>query len=132
MIGLRKLVLNVRLGAFLGLKALPFMGNNLKICFLFVYLLYKEGYILGFMFKENILKKYYFDIFLKYKGQGICVIKNIDMISKPGQRVYIKASSLYKINGDSGIFLMYTSKGFITDSEARALNVGGELVCSVF
>jgi len=53
-------------------------------------------------------------------------------ISKPGQRIYVKSSSLKKVNGGLGIALISTPKGIISGEEAKKMNVGGELLCEIF
>ena len=68
---------------------------------------------------------------LKY-NQGNPVIKEITRISKPGRRVYTKADSIPKIQNGLGIAIMSTSKGVMTDSDARKQNIGGEILCRVF
>lgn len=53
-------------------------------------------------------------------------------ISKPGQKIYVKASEIRKSRNGKGIFIVSTPKGLMTGYEARSLNVGGELICEVF
>jgi small subunit ribosomal protein S8 len=52
-------------------------------------------------------------------------------ISKPGQRIYVKSTSLKKVNGGLGIAILSTPKGILTGEEARKMNIGGELLCEV-
>lgn len=90
----------------------------------------KEGYIDGYQeaTQENGLPIIKVD--LKYY-QGEPVISELKMISKPGRRVYEGLSDLPKSRGGLGIYILSTSKGVISDFEARNLNVGGEILCRV-
>jgi small subunit ribosomal protein S8 len=67
---------------------------------------------------------------LKYY-KGIPVIENIQRVSKPGRRVYRSADSITPVLGGFGIAIVSTSKGLMTDSEARKSGNGGEVLCTV-
>ena len=94
-------------------------------------ILLKEGYIKAYEVvsgevQDNIV------ITMKY-GQGKTrVISGIKRISKPGLKVYAKKDEVPKVLGGLGIAIISTSKGLITDKEARKLGVGGEVVCYVW
>ena len=60
------------------------------------------------------------------------MIKEIKRISKPGRRVYSRATSIPKIQNGLGMAIISTSQGVISDIEARKNNVGGEIICKVF
>ena len=60
------------------------------------------------------------------------MIKEIKRISKPGRRIYASATSIPRIQNGLGIAIVSTSKGVMTDAEARKQNVGGEVICRVF
>ena len=77
--------------------------------------------------KQGIIK-----VQMKYSAEKERVIKGIKKISKPGLRVYAKADAVPKVLGGLGIAILSTSKGVITDKEARKLNVGGEVICYVW
>ena len=68
---------------------------------------------------------------LKYNN-GQPVIREIDRISKPGRRIYAKADSIPKIQNGLGVAIVSTSKGIMTDDEARIQKIGGEIICKVF
>ncbi len=68
---------------------------------------------------------------LKYH-EGEPVIREISRVSKPGQRVYSKIKDLSRVYNGLGIAILSTPKGVMSDSEARAANVGGEVLCKVF
>ena len=94
-------------------------------------ILYNEGYIKSVeeIANENqgILR-----IALKYDENGAKVIAGIKRISKPGLRVYASAEKLPKVLNGLGIAIISTSEGVITDKEARAKNIGGEVVAYVW
>lgn len=97
-------------------------------------ILKREGYITDYKFiedgKQGILK-----IQLKYKGDRKSkqhVIHSIIRVSKPGRRVYVSKDRIPVVKGGMGISIISTSKGVLTDKEARELGVGGELICYVW
>ena len=92
-------------------------------------LLVKEGYIDSITLEEG--KKPLVSILLKYY-EGKPVIREIKRISKPGLREYVGKKDVPEINGGLGIAIISTSKGLMTDKEAREAGLGGELLCSVF
>ena len=69
---------------------------------------------------------------MKYGANREKVITGIKKISKPGMRVYVKAGEVPKVIGGLGIAIISTSKGIISDKEARKQNVGGEVICYVW
>ncbi len=68
---------------------------------------------------------------LKYH-EGDAVIKRIDRVSRPGRRVYAKIKDLPRYYNGLGISILSTPRGVMSDNEARAANVGGEILCRVF
>ena len=64
--------------------------------------------------------------------KGTPVIKEIKRISKPGRRVYSRATSIPKIQNGFGMAIISTSQGVMSDIEARKNNIGGEIICKVF
>lgn len=103
--------------------ASKFIGNVLEV-------LTSEGYINGYK-KVEEGKKADFEIELKYH-EGERVIREVNCISKPGRRVYCEISKLPKYYNGLGIAILSTSKGVMSDFDARQANVGGEVLCSVF
>ena len=92
----------------------------------------QEGYIADYKIltsTEN--KRIILSVALKY-NQGIPVIKEIKRVSKPGRRIYARADSIPKIQNGLGLAIVSTSKGIMTDNDARNQNVGGEIICRVF
>ena len=85
----------------------------------------EEGYI------SNDKKNKLLLVNLKYNN-GIPVIKEISRVSKPGRRVYSRADSIPKIQNGLGIAIVSTSKGIMSDNDARTKKIGGEIICRVF
>lgn len=71
-------------------------------------------------------------LFLKYDSYGQPVIKKMERRSKPGLREYCSATEIPRSLNGLGIIVLSTSRGVMTDKEARKLNVGGEVLCSVY
>ncbi len=94
-------------------------------------ILLNEGYISKYEViddnKQGIIK-----IEMKYGAGKERVISGIKKISKPGLKVYAKADEVPKVLGGLGIAIISTSKGVISDKEARKLGVGGEVICYVW
>ena len=98
-----------------------------KICLNILNVLYKEGYIRGLK-KIHINKKLLIKVLLKYDIQGNPVIRKIERVSKPGRRAYTPIKALWKVKSGSGIFVLSTPKGILTDNDARFKNTGGEVL----
>ena len=96
-----------------------------------VRILLEEGFIRGYDViedgKQGIIR-----IQLKYGQSGERVIQGIKRISKPGMRVYTNAYEIPKVLNGLGISIISTSKGILTDKQARKENVGGEVICYVW
>jgi small subunit ribosomal protein S8 len=90
----------------------------------------REGYIRSFATVEKDGKSE-IEVELKY-FEGAPVIKNMTRISKPGRRVYASVETLPSVFNGLGISILSTPKGVMSDQEARAQNVGGEVLCTVF
>tara|TARA_B110000091_G_scaffold99077_1_gene107828 strand:+ start:340 stop:729 length:390 start_codon:yes stop_codon:yes gene_type:complete len=89
-----------------------------------------EGYITGYKIEENGGKPI-LDIELKY-FQGRPVIEEIKRASRPGLRSYKGKEDLPKVRAGLGISIMSTNKGLMTETQARAAGIGGEVLCTVF
>ncbi len=95
-------------------------------------ILFDQGYILSYKFIEDN-KQGTIKIALKYdKLENDPVIKKLQRISKPGLRKYASAKELPRILNGLGIAIVSTSKGVMTDKQARRENVGGEVLCYVY
>jgi small subunit ribosomal protein S8 len=94
--------------------------------------LQREGYIRGYARADQDAGiSGAFKIELKYVD-GEPVIREITRISKPGRRVYSRVSDLPRVYNGLGISILSTPRGVMSDNEARAANVGGEVLCRVF
>ena len=91
----------------------------------------REGYIRNFSEIEKKPGINFFEIELKY-FEGRPVISEIKRVSKPGRRVYSKIKDLQRNFDGLGIYILSTSKGVLSDSEARVESVGGEILCKIF
>lgn len=96
----------------------------------------KEGYIQGYEVLERELTNHrmekYILVTLKYTDKKERVIKGITRISKPGLRIYAKAEEMPKVFNGLGIAIVSTSKGVMTDREARKQKIGGEVMAYVW
>ncbi|MCZ6604713.1 MAG: 30S ribosomal protein S8 [Alphaproteobacteria bacterium] len=90
-----------------------------------------EGFIRGFSDAELDAGKRELTIELKY-SDGEPAIREIKRISRPGQRVYSRIKDLRSVYGGLGISILSTPMGVMSDADARAKNVGGEILCRVF
>ena len=77
--------------------------------------------------KQGVLR-----IYLKYAGEDTSVITGIRRVSTPGRRVYVRKDGIPRVMGGLGTSIVSTSKGMMTDREARDAGLGGELVCQVW
>lgn len=93
--------------------------------------LQREGFIRGYYEEELRTGVREIRIELKYDN-GQPVIREIARISKPGRRIYSKVSDLPRVYNGLGISILSTPRGVMSDNEARAANVGGEILCRVF
>ena len=94
-------------------------------------ILLEEGYIKGYDVIEDG-KQGLIRMQLKYGKNGEKVITGIKKISKPGMRVYADRNNVPKVLNGIGISVISTSKGIVTDKQARELGVGGEVICYVW
>ena len=90
-----------------------------------------EGFIRGFSEAEYAKGKSEITIELKY-FDGEPVIRSIKRISKPGRRVYSSVKNIPTVANGLGVSILSTPKGVMSDANARAKNVGGEVICTVF
>jgi len=105
---------------------IPFSNLNYEIA----KILEKEGFI------ENVEKKgkktkRIIEISLKYQDKTPAIL-GLYRVSKPGQRIYIKAKKIKKVRGGYGMAIISTPKGLMTNKEARKQKLGGELICEIW
>lgn len=95
-------------------------------------ILYDKGYILKYKFEDDN-KQGLIKIALKYDPQTKePAIKSLERVSRPGLRQYAKPSEISRVQSGLGIAIVSTSKGVMTDKEARSQNVGGEVMCHIY
>jgi small subunit ribosomal protein S8 len=95
------------------------------------HILYEQKFIKNYIIiedgKQNILR-----IFLKYDKSGMPLINELKRISTPGRRYYVDLENLPRVKNNTGIAILSTSKGVMTEREARKNNVGGEVLCHIW
>lgn len=95
-------------------------------------ILYDKGYILKYKFEDDS-KQGVIKIALKYNSETKePAIRSLERVSRPGLRQYAKPAEIKRVQNGLGIAIISTSKGVMTDKEARAQNVGGEVMCYVY
>jgi small subunit ribosomal protein S8 len=96
-------------------------------------ILEREGYIAGFTtISREGRPGDVLEISLKYTAERARVIGGLKRVSKPGLRIYCRADGLPRVLGGLGVAVLSTSKGLMTDREARQQRVGGEVLCYVW
>jgi small subunit ribosomal protein S8 len=90
-----------------------------------------EGFITSYYIEKKENNKVSLIVDLKYY-EGTPVIREIKRVSKPGRRVYSRATSIPRIQNGLGLAIISTNKGIMSDIEARKNNIGGEIICRVF
>lgn len=93
-------------------------------------ILVAEGYVETFEVKATVPQKT-IEIKLKYIGK-VPAITEVRRLSKPGRRMYATVNDIPRALGGYGVTIVSTSKGVITDKDARKMNVGGELLCQIW
>ena len=95
-------------------------------------ILYDKGYILKYKFEDDN-KQCLIKIALKYDlNTKIPAIRGLERVSRPGLRQYSKPAEIKRVQNGLGIAILSTSKGVMTDKEAKANNVGGEVLCHIY
>jgi len=95
--------------------------------------LFDKGYILNYKFEDTENKQGTIRIALKYNPETReSAINTLQRVSSPGLRQYKPSTELPKVLNGLGIAILSTSKGVVTDKEARVMNVGGEVLCYVY
>ncbi len=119
----------IRNGQMAGHRWTDIPSSNLKVRM--ALLLKLEGYVKDFVLiedeKQNVLR-----VYLKYDTDGAPVIRGLSRVSRPGRRSYTSAHDLPRVRNGLGIAILTTSKGVITEKQARKENIGGEVLCYVW
>ena len=119
----------IRNGQMRSLESIDIPSSNFRRNILDI--LKNEGFIKDYYIEKLKNNKINLKINLKYY-EGDPVIKEIKRISKPGRRVYSRATSIPRVMNGLGLAILSTPKGVMTDTEARKNNLGGEIICRVF
>jgi small subunit ribosomal protein S8 len=111
------------------LNSVDIPGSRIKAALAGV--LKEEGYIRNFKFiKDN--KQGIIRIYLKYDKNDRHAIYGLERISKPSRRVYVKGKDAKPVLNGMGVSVLSTSRGILTDKQARQENLGGELLCKIW
>jgi small subunit ribosomal protein S8 len=120
----------IRNAMMAGHKVVEIPASNLKTDI--TKILYDQGYILSYKIEEEGHIQGLIKIALKYHPKTKePAIRDMQRVSRPGLREYVDTNNIPRVLNGLGIAVMSTSKGVITDKEARKLNVGGEVLCYV-
>jgi small subunit ribosomal protein S8 len=110
-------------------KSVDIPGSQMKTALASV--LKEEGFIRNFKFikdnKQGILR-----VYLKYEQNDRHVIYGIERVSKPSRRVYVGSKDIKPVLNGLGISVLSTSKGLLTDKQAKNENIGGEVLCAIW
>ena len=123
------LLTRIRNASMVSKRSVSIPHSNFK--FDLAKLLKNEGYISDVKISGDGAQKS-IDIDMKYSEEGTSVISGMKRLSKPGQRVYSSFDKLPRNNGGLGTVVVSTSRGLLSDSEARKRKLGGELICEVW
>ena len=123
------MITRIRNAQMRSLSSVKIPGSKFRASILDV--LKKEGYISDYKFLTDVKDKNSLTVSLKYDN-GNPVIKEIKRVSKPGRRIYAKADSIPIIQNGLGLAIVSTSKGIMSDNDAKDKNIGGEIICRVF
>jgi len=111
-----------------GHKTVTAPASKLKIAMCKI--LKEQGYIADYAIVEDKVQNQ-IKVTLKYYNREPA-IRELKRVSKPGRRIYVSVDNLPRIKNGRGIAIISTSKGVLTDKEAKKFNVGGEFICSVW
>ena len=120
----------IRNGLHAGHKTTSIPASKMKVEI--AKILKQEGYILDYSVEGETAKDKVITINLKYDEEGKKVISGLKRISKPGLKVYAKSNDVPRVLNGLGIAIISTSKGLMTDRDARKAKLGGEVVAYVW
>ena len=119
----------IRNGGKAGFAKVDIPGSTIKLEM--VRVLKEQGYIKDYKFLEDD-KQGVLRVYIKYVTEGQPTIFGIERVSKPSCRVYSKSKQIEPVLNGLGISIVSTSKGLMTDKQAKEANVGGEILCNVW
>lgn len=126
---LADMLTRLRNGSKARFKKVDIPSSNLKVSV--AKILKEEGYIKHYNVVRD-KKQGVLIVYLKYDDEKNEIITGLKRVSKPGCRVYVRSDNIPKVLNGLGINILSTPKGVMTDRKAREVNVGGELLCSVW
>ena len=97
-----------------------------------VKILHDEGFVGSYKVSDEVGYKREIEISLRYSDKQEPIISNLKRVSRPGRRMYSGYQRLKSVRSGLGLGILSTSKGIITDKQARQDNVGGELLCTIW
>lgn len=104
-------------------------ASNLKLRI--VNLLQEEGFVRNFKVVQDE-KQDSICVYLKYTPEDLPVMTHLERVSRPGRRTYVQHRNLPRVRSGLGVAILSTSRGVMTDKQARELGIGGEHLCSVW
>ncbi len=120
----------IRNGSRVRFKSVDVLNSRINLNIAKV--LKKSGYISGYDIKRDPQGHEVLKLYMKYTEAKRPAITDIQRVSKPGRRVYVNCEKIPKVLDGYGICILSTSKGIMTDKEAKELSLGGELLCNVW
>lgn len=124
------LLTRIRNAVRAGHDSVEIPGSELKARV--VGILKSQGYIKGYDVEPGPTGQTRIKVALKPPQEGKLVMSGLKRVSKPGRRVYVNKESVPKVLNGMGIAILTTSRGVVTDEEARNLGVGGEVLCEIW
>jgi small subunit ribosomal protein S8 len=110
-------------------KSVDIPGSRIKVAM--ADLMKREGYIKNYKFikdnKQGVLR-----VFLKYDANDRHVIYGLERVSKPSRRVYVAKDQIRPVLNGLGVSVLSTSRGILTDRQAKKENIGGEVLCNIW
>lgn len=119
----------IRNGMNVGKPRVDMPASKLKVDM--ARILKEEGYVTNYRVAEEDGKRT-IKVYLKYRPDSRPVITKLERVSKPGCRVYVGSKEIPRVIGGMGVNILTTSRGVMTDRQARSLGVGGELLCRIY
>lgn len=120
---------NIRNAGMARLEKVDVPASNLRKSIADI--LTQEGYLKSFKVakdsKQGIMRLY-----INYSEDGAAKLLNVQRVSKPGKRIYLKCDELKNVRSGYGMSIISTSKGLMTNKKAKQLRLGGEVICEVW
>ena len=118
---------SLNIGKKSGLKEIHINGKPSNMIKNIISLIFKEGFIRGYSYTEKGVYIYY-----RFDNAGKNVISHVQLLSTGSQVLFSGINTLWKKEKGNGLFILTTSMGVLTDTDARLLNVGGKLLLSIY